>query len=143
MRQTRVATGGQASEHRARATWVDMLLCARWKVTHLFSLLRTFFVYWDEHKRAERILESQEGKAGGFIAYTAHIQRRTSNLGDDNKTADNKGNVNIIYIEEIGSSLAIRGRGMSIGIRLMARMLQHTEHRTNKHLFETNRQNVG
>ena len=43
VRQTRVATGGQASEHRARATWVNMLLCARWKVTHLFSLLRTFF----------------------------------------------------------------------------------------------------
>jgi hypothetical protein len=40
VRQTRVATGGQASEHRARAAWVNMLLCARWKVTHLFSLLR-------------------------------------------------------------------------------------------------------
>ena len=45
VRQTRVATGGQASEHRARATWVNMLLCARWKVTHLFSLLRTFLQY--------------------------------------------------------------------------------------------------
>ena len=89
--------------------------------------------YWDEHKRAERILESQEGKAGGFIAYTAHMQRRTSNMGNDNKTADNKGNVNIIYIEEIGSSLAIRGRGMNIGIRLMTRMLQHTEHRTDEY----------
>ena len=43
--------------------------------------------YWDEHKRAERILKSQEGKAGGFIAYTAHMQRRTSKLGNDNKTA--------------------------------------------------------
>ena len=30
--------------------------------------------YWDEHKRAERILESQEGKAGGFIAYTTHAE---------------------------------------------------------------------
>ena len=89
--------------------------------------------YWDEHKRAERILESQEGKAGGFIAYTAHMQRRTSKLGNDNKTADSKGNVNIIYIEEIGSSLAIRGRGMDIGIRLIARMLQHTEHRTDEY----------
>ena len=42
-RLTRVAAGGQASEHRARAMWVNMLLCARWKVTHLFWLLRTFF----------------------------------------------------------------------------------------------------
>ena len=61
------------------------------------------------------------------------MQRRTSKLGNDNKTADNKGNVNIIYIEEIGSSLAIRGRGMNIGIRLIARMLQHTEHRTDEY----------
>ena len=42
VRQTRVPTGGQASEHRARAMWVNMLLCVRWKVTHLLSLLRTF-----------------------------------------------------------------------------------------------------
>ena len=42
VRQTRVATGGQASEHRARATWVNMLLCARWGVTDLFLSLRTF-----------------------------------------------------------------------------------------------------
>ena len=89
--------------------------------------------YWDEHKRAERILESQEGKAGGFIAYTAHMQRRTNNLGNENKMAGNKGNVNIIYIEEIGSSLAIRGRGLKIGIRLITRMLQHTEHRTDEY----------
>ena len=44
VRLTRVAAGGQASEHRARAMWVNMLLCARWKVTHLFSLLRTFWL---------------------------------------------------------------------------------------------------
>ena len=43
VRQTRVATGGQASEHRARATWVNMLLCARWEVTDLFLSLRTYF----------------------------------------------------------------------------------------------------
>jgi hypothetical protein len=42
VRLTRVAAGGQASEHQARAMWVNMLLRARWKVTHLFSLLRTF-----------------------------------------------------------------------------------------------------
>ena len=42
VRLTRVAAGRQASEHRARAMWVNMLLCARWKVTHVFSLLRTF-----------------------------------------------------------------------------------------------------
>ena len=42
VRQTRVAAGGQASEHQARATWVNMLLCARWRVTHLFLSLRNF-----------------------------------------------------------------------------------------------------
>ena len=42
VRLTRVAAGGQASVHWARAMWVNMLLCARWKVTHLFALLRTF-----------------------------------------------------------------------------------------------------
>ena len=42
VRLTRVAAGGQASEHRARAMWVNMLLCARWKVTDLFLLLRNF-----------------------------------------------------------------------------------------------------
>ena len=89
--------------------------------------------YWDEHKRAERILESQEGKAGGFIAYTAHMQRRTHTNGSGNRTVGNKGNVNIIYIEEIGSSLAIRGRRMNVGIRLIARMLQQTEHRTDEY----------
>ena len=89
--------------------------------------------YWDEHKRAERILESQEGKAGGFIEYTAHMQRRTNNLGNENKMVGNKGNANIIYIAEIGSSLAIRGRGLNIGIRLITRMLQHTEHRTDEY----------
>ena len=36
-------TGGQTSGHRAHASWVNMLLCARWKVTHLFSLLGIFF----------------------------------------------------------------------------------------------------
>ena len=41
--------------------------------------------------------------------------------------------MNIIYIEEIGSSLAIRGRSMNIGIRLITRMLQHTEHRTDEY----------
>ena len=41
VRQTRVATGGQASEHRARTTWVYMLLCVCWRVTHLFLSLRT------------------------------------------------------------------------------------------------------
>ena len=29
VRLTRAAAGGQASEHRARAMWVNMLLCAR------------------------------------------------------------------------------------------------------------------
>ena len=43
VRQIRVATGGQASEHWARATWVNMLLCARWEVTDLFLSLRNFF----------------------------------------------------------------------------------------------------
>ena len=43
VRQTRVAAGGQASEHQARATWVNMLLCARWRVTHLFLSLRILF----------------------------------------------------------------------------------------------------
>ena len=33
---------GQASEHRARAMWVNMLLCARWEVTDLYFSLRTF-----------------------------------------------------------------------------------------------------
>ena len=42
------------------------------------------------------------------------MQRRTNNLGNENKTTGNKGNVNIIYIEEIGSSLAIRCRGNTI-----------------------------
>ena len=32
--------------------------------------------YWDEHKRARRILGSTEGKSGGFVAYTAHTQRQ-------------------------------------------------------------------
>ena len=45
VRQTRVAAGGQASEHRARATWANMLLCACWRVTHLFLLLRNFFLH--------------------------------------------------------------------------------------------------
>ena len=44
VRQTRVAAGGQASEHQARATWVNMLLCARWRVTHLFLSLRIFLL---------------------------------------------------------------------------------------------------
>jgi hypothetical protein len=39
-----VAAGGQASEHQARATWVNMLLCARWRVTHLFLSLRNFYI---------------------------------------------------------------------------------------------------
>ena len=43
VRLTRVATGGQASEHRARAMRVDMLLCARWKVTHLLFVAADFF----------------------------------------------------------------------------------------------------
>ena len=30
VRLARVTTWGEASEHRARATWVNMLLCARW-----------------------------------------------------------------------------------------------------------------
>ena len=50
VRQTRVATGGQAPEHQARATWVNMLLCARWRVTHLFWLLRISFIH-DTHNK--------------------------------------------------------------------------------------------
>ena len=46
VRQTRVAAGGQASEHRARATWVNMLLCACWRVTHLFLSLRFLFLFF-------------------------------------------------------------------------------------------------
>ena len=42
VRLTRVATGGQASGHRARAAWVSMLSCARWEATDLFLWLRTF-----------------------------------------------------------------------------------------------------
>ena len=51
VRQTRVATGGQASEHQARATWVNMLLCARWRVTHLFLSLRNFHIPHDRKGR--------------------------------------------------------------------------------------------
>ena len=40
VRQTRVDTWREASEHRARATWASMLLCARSKVTDLFLLSR-------------------------------------------------------------------------------------------------------
>ena len=36
-----VTTWGKASEHRARATWVDMLLCAHWEATDLFLSLRS------------------------------------------------------------------------------------------------------
>ena len=43
VRQTRVAAGGQESEHRARATWVNMLLCACWRVTHLLLSLPFFY----------------------------------------------------------------------------------------------------
>ena len=35
-----VATCGRAARHWTRAIWVEMRLCARWGVTHLFSLLR-------------------------------------------------------------------------------------------------------
>ena len=42
VRQTRVATWREASEHQARATWASMLLCARWEATDLFLLLRNF-----------------------------------------------------------------------------------------------------
>ena len=43
VRQTRVDTWGKASEHRARATWANMLSCARWEATDLFLLLRISF----------------------------------------------------------------------------------------------------
>ena len=43
MRLARVAIWGKASEHRARATWVNMLLCARWEAMDLFLSLRIFF----------------------------------------------------------------------------------------------------
>ena len=43
VRQTRVATWREAPEHRARATWANMLLCARWEATDLFLLLRNSF----------------------------------------------------------------------------------------------------
>ena len=36
VRLAMVTTWGKASEHRARAAWVNMLLCARWEATDLF-----------------------------------------------------------------------------------------------------------
>ena len=36
----------KASEHRARATLVNILLCARWEVTDFFLSLRTFCGAW-------------------------------------------------------------------------------------------------
>ena len=89
--------------------------------------------YWDEHKRTKRILGSPEGKAGGFIAYTAHTQRRKNKMENVNQPKGTIGSVRIIYIEEIGSSLTIRGRGMHVGLRLIERMLQRTEHRTDEY----------
>ena len=89
--------------------------------------------YWDEHKRTKRILGSPEGKAGRFIAYTAHTQRRKNKIENDNKPKDIIGSVRITYIEEIGSSLTIRGRSMNVGLRLIERMLQRTEHRTDEY----------
>ena len=47
-----VATGGRAAGYRTHAIWVGMRLCARWEVTHLFSLLRTFFAFLIYKKRA-------------------------------------------------------------------------------------------
>ena len=44
VRQTRVATWREAPEHQARATWANMLLCARWEATDLFLLLRIFLL---------------------------------------------------------------------------------------------------
>ena len=44
VRLARVATWGKASEHRARAVWVNMLLCARWETTDLYLSLRTFLL---------------------------------------------------------------------------------------------------
>jgi hypothetical protein len=35
--------------------------------------------YWDEHKRAERILESQEGKAGGRWVHCIHRTHAETN----------------------------------------------------------------
>ena len=43
------------------------------------------------------------------------------------------GSVRMIYIEVVGSSLTIRGRSMHVGLRLIARMLQRTEHRTDEY----------
>ena len=39
-----VAAGGlgRAAGHCTRVIWVEVRLCARWRVTHLFLLLRTF-----------------------------------------------------------------------------------------------------
>ena len=39
--------------------------------------------YWDELKITKRILGSPEGKAGGFIAYTAHTERRKNKMEND------------------------------------------------------------
>ena len=44
VRLARVTSWGEASEHRACATWVNMLLCARWEATDHFLSLRTFFL---------------------------------------------------------------------------------------------------
>ena len=41
----------EASEHRACATWVNMLLCARSKVTDLFLWLRFFFFALPHRKK--------------------------------------------------------------------------------------------
>ena len=54
-------------------------------------------------------------------------------MENDNKPKDIIGSVRIIYIEEIGSSLTIRGRSMDVGLRLIERMLQRTEHRTGEY----------
>ena len=54
-------------------------------------------------------------------------------MENDNKPKDILGSVRIIYIEEIGSSLTIRGRSMHVGLRLIERMLQRTEHRTDEY----------
>ena len=73
-------------------------------------------------------------------SHTRHIHRDKKNKTENgNKPTNIMGNVSIIYIEEIGSSLAIRGRSMHIGLRLIACMLvQYTEHRTEEyHLTAT------
>ena len=70
VRQTRVATGGQASEHQARATWVNMLLCARWRVTHLFLSLRNF--------RPPPSDTNEIGKWSGSLAQSASLLSTTA-----------------------------------------------------------------